>query len=84
MRNKGLGKMESLGTESSSTTWQWKNSKDQAADRREVGCSTPSPALAHTVQGRGRGAEPSLIRPLAPPWGSSSPNPPSHSLWGSF
>lgn len=67
--------MESLGTESSSPTWQWENHGEQAAGSREVGCSILSPALAHAVQGPGRGAEPSLVSPPASPWGGSSPNP---------
>lgn len=67
--------MENLGTESSSLTWQREDQGDQAAGRQEVGCATPSPASAQTVQRQGRGAEPSLSSSLAPPWGSSSPNP---------
>lgn len=75
MRNKGLGKWKALGLKALLRLGSGKMGGDQAASRREVGCSTPSPALAQTVQGCGRGAETSLIRPLAPPWGSSSPNP---------
>lgn len=64
-KEQGPGKVENLGTDSSSGTGQWEIQGHEAASRQEAGCSPPNLAPVQTATGT-MGEEMGLC--LAVPW----------------